>query len=75
LFAGLQDASKKSHFRCVVPIVSPFRPSIPIIPPPRPRAPPLDELQRRVWGWLCHTVPGVALLFLFLQRGSDKKSS
>ena len=23
----------KSHFRCVVPIVSPFRPSIPIIPP------------------------------------------
>ena len=39
VFAGLQDASKKSHFRCVVPIVSPFCPSIPIIPPPPAHAP------------------------------------
>ena len=70
VFAGTQDASKKSHFRCVV--VSPFRPSIPIIPPPRPRAPPPDELQRRVWGWLCHTVPGVALLFYFCSVGQIK---
>ena len=37
---GLTRASKKSHFRHVAPIVSPFRPSIPIIPPPHPLAPP-----------------------------------
>jgi hypothetical protein len=34
--AGSYDASKKSHFHRVAPIVSPFRPSIPIITPPRP---------------------------------------
>jgi hypothetical protein len=71
--AGSHDASKKSHFRRVAPIVSPFRPSIPIIPPPCPCAPIPNYLRRRAWGRLCHTVPGVALLFLFLQRGSDKK--
>ena len=72
---GSHDASKKSHFRCVAPVVSPFRPSIPIIPPPplRSRAPPPNNLHRCAWGRLCHTVPGVVLLFLFLQRGSDKK--
>ena len=36
---GLTRASKKSHFRHVAPIVSPFRPSIPIIPPPPPARP------------------------------------
>jgi hypothetical protein len=71
--AGSYNASKKSHFRRVTPIVSPFRPLSPIIPSPRPRAPPPNDLRRRAWGRLCHTVPGVVLLFLFLQRGSDKK--
>ena len=74
--AGSYDASKKSHFRCVAPIVSPFRPSIPIISPPAARAPLPPMIYEGVRGaGFVIRFQGSCCSFYFCSAGQIKKSS